>query len=232
MIELKNVTKIYGKKKNQFTALKNVSLTIPTGASVAILGKSGSGKSTLMHAISGLDKPQKGQVIIDGQDILQLKSKHVDEFRAKKIGFIFQSFFVQGNESVIDNVSLPLEIARLPRKKRAHKINAALKAVDLYDKRKNRAKDLSGGQKQRLAIARAIVGDPQILFADEPTGNLDSETGAKVEELLFDYNKQKGVTLIVVTHDADLAKKCDHQIIIKDGRIEKSTVPGGIKHGR
>ena len=232
MIELKNVTKIYGKKKNQFTALKNISLTIPTGASVAILGKSGSGKSTLMHAISGLDKPQKGQVIIDGQDILQLKSKYVDEFRAKKIGFIFQSFFVQGNESVIDNVSLPLEIARLPRKKRAHKINAALKAVDLYDKRKNRAKDLSGGQKQRLAIARAIVGDPQIIFADEPTGNLDSETGAKVEELLFDYNKQKGVTLIVVTHDADLAKKCDHQIIIKDGRIEKSTVPGGIKHGR
>ncbi len=232
MIELKNVTKIYGKKKNQFTALKNVSLTIPTGASVAILGKSGSGKSTLMHAISGLDKPQKGQVIIDGQDILQLKPKYVDEFRAKKIGFIFQSFFVQGNESVIDNVSLPLEIARVPRKKRAHKINAALKAVDLYDKRKNRAKDLSGGQKQRLAIARAIVGDPQILFADEPTGNLDSETGAKVEELLFDYNKQKGVTLIVVTHDADLAKKCDYQIIIKDGRIEKSTVPGGIKHGR
>ena len=232
MIELKNVTKVYGKKKNQFTALKNVSLTIPTGASVAILGKSGSGKSTLMHAISGLDKPQKGQVIIDGQDILQLKSKHVDEFRAKKIGFIFQSFFVQGNESVVDNVSLPLEIARLPRKKRAHKINAALKAVDLYDKRKNRAKDLSGGQKQRLAIARAIVGDPQIIFADEPTGNLDSETGAKVEELLFDYNKQKDVTLIVVTHDADLAKKCDYQIIIKDGRVEKSTVPEEKKHGR
>ena len=232
MIELKNVTKIYGKKKNQFTALKNVSLNIPTGASVAILGKSGSGKSTLMHAISGLDRPQHGQVIIDGQDILQLKPKRVDEFRAKKIGFIFQSFFVQGNESVVDNVSLPLEIARLPRKKRAHKINAALKAVDLYDKRKNRTKDLSGGQKQRLAIARAIVGNPQIIFADEPTGNLDSETGAKVEELLFDYNKQKGVTLIVVTHDADLAKKCDYQIIIKDGRVEKSTVPEEKKHGR
>ena len=232
MIELKNVTKIYGKKKNQFTALKNVSLNIPMGASVAILGKSGSGKSTLMHAISGLDRPQHGQVIIDGQDILQLKPKRVDEFRAKKIGFIFQSFFVQGNESVVDNVSLPLEIARLPRKKRAHKINAALKAVDLYDKRKNRAKDLSGGQKQRLAIARAIVGDPQIIFADEPTGNLDSETGAKVEELLFGYNKQKGVTLIVVTHDADLAKKCDYQIIIKDGRVEKSTVPEEKKHGR
>ena len=232
MIELKNVTKVYGKKKNQFTALKNVSLNIPTGASVAILGKSGSGRSTLMHAISGLDRPQHGQVIIDGQDILQLKPKRVDEFRAKKIGFIFQSFFVQGNESVVDNVSLPLEIARLPRKKRAHKINAALKAVDLYDKRKNRAKELSGGQKQRLALARAIVGDPQIIFADEPTGNLDSETGAKVEGLLFDYNKQKGVTLIVVTHDVDLAKKCDYQIIIKDGRVEKSTVPEERKHGR
>ena len=102
----------------------------------------------------------------------------------------------------------------------------------MYDKRKNRAKDLSGGQKQRLAIARAIVGDPQIIFADEPTGNLDSETGAKVEELLFDYNKQKGVTLIVVTHDVDLAKKCDYQIIIKDGRIEKSTVPEDGRHGR
>ena len=232
MIELKNVTKIYGKKKNQFTALKNVSLNIPTGASVAILGKSGSGKSTLMHAISGLDRPQHGQVIIDGQDIFQLKPKRVDEFRAKKIGFIFQSFFVQGNESVVDNVSLPLEIARVPRKKRAHKINTALKAVDLYDKRKNRAKDLSGGQKQRLAIARAIVGNPQIIFADEPTGNLDSETGDKVEELLFGYNKQKGVTLIVVTHDVDLAKKCDYQIIIKDGRVEKSTVPEEKKHGR
>ncbi len=232
MIELKNVTKIYGKKKNQFTALKNVSLHIPMGASVAILGKSGSGKSTLMHAISGLDRPQHGQVIIDGQDILQLKPKRVDEFRAKKIGFIFQSFFVQGNESVVDNVSLPLEIARLPRKKRAHKINAALKAVDLYDKRKNRAKDLSGGQKQRLAIARAIVVAPQSILAVEPTGNLDSETGAKVEGLLFDYNKQKGVTLIVVTHDVDLAKKCDYQIIIKDGRVEKSTVPEEKKHGR
>ena len=203
MIELKNVTKIYGKKKNQFVALNDVSLRIPTGVSVAILGKSGSGKSTLMHAISGLDRPQKGQVIIDGQDILKLKQKQVDEFRARKIGFIFQSFFVQGNESVADNVSLPLEIVKMPRGLRESKINEALKAVDLYEKRKNRAKDLSGGQKQRLAIARAIVGSPQIIFADEPTGNLDSETGAKVEELLFNYNKQEGATLIIVTHDVD-----------------------------
>ena len=230
MIELNNVTKIYGKKKNQFVALNDVSLKIPTGVSVAILGKSGSGKSTLMHAISGLDRPQQGRVIIDGQDILQLKQKQVDEFRAKKIGFIFQSFFVQGNESVEDNVSLPLEIAQLPQKMREAKINEALMAVDLYEKRKSRAKDLSGGQKQRLAIARAIVGDPQIIFADEPTGNLDSETGAKIEELLFNYNKQKGATLIVVTHDDDLAKKCDYQIRIKDGQIEGTNIPQGERY--
>lgn len=225
MIELKNVTKIYGKKKNQFVALNDVSLRIPTGVSVAILGKSGSGKSTLMHAISGLDRPQQGEVIIDGQDILKLKQKQVDEFRARKIGFIFQSFFVQGNESVADNVSLPLEIVKMPRGLRESKINEALKAVDLYEKRKNRAKDLSGGQKQRLAIARAIVGSPQIIFADEPTGNLDSETGAKVEELLFNYNKQEDATLIIVTHDVDLAKKCDYQILIKDGKIKGSNIP-------
>ena len=232
MIELKNVTKIYGKKKNQFVALNDVSLRIPTGVSVAILGKSGSGKSTLMHAISGLDRPQKGQVIIDGQDILKLKQKQVDEFRARKIGFIFQSFFVQGNESVADNVSLPLEIVKMPRGLRESKINEALKAVDLYEKRKNRAKDLSGGQKQRLAIARAIVGSPQIIFADEPTGNLDSETGAKVEGLLFNYNKQEGATLIIVTHDVDLAKKCDYQILIKDGKIKGSNIPKEGKSGR
>jgi predicted ABC transporter, ATPase component len=232
MIELKNVTKIYGKKKNQFVALNDVSLRIPTGVSVAILGKSGSGKSTLMHAISGLDRPQQGQVIIDGQDILKLRQKQVDEFRARKIGFIFQSFFVQGNESVADNVSLPLEIVKMPRGLRESKINEALKAVDLYEKRKNRAKDLSGGQKQRLAIARAIVGSPQIIFADEPTGNLDSETGAKVEELLFNYNKQEGATLIIVTHDVDLAKKCDYQILIKDGKIKGSNIPKEGKSGR
>ena len=232
MIELKNVTKIYGKKKNQFVALNDVSLRIPTGVSVAILGKSGSGKSTLMHAISGLDRPQQGEVIIDGQDILKLKQKQVDEFRARKIGFIFQSFFVQGNESVADNVSLPLEIVKMPRGLRESKINEALKAVDLYEKRKNRAKDLSGGQKQRLAIARAIVSSPQIIFADEPTGNLDSETGAKVEELLFNYNKQEGATLIIVTHDVDLAKKCDYQILIKDGKIKGSNIPKEGESGR
>jgi putative ABC transport system ATP-binding protein len=220
MIEVKNITKTYGKKQNAFVALTDVSIAIPKGASVAILGKSGSGKSTLMHAMSGLDRPEKGEVVIDGENILKLKQKAVDRFRAKKIGFIFQSFFVQGNESVYDNVSLPLEIAGLPRSKRKARIEAALEAVELSEKMKNKAKDLSGGQKQRLAIARAIVNEPGIIFADEPTGNLDSVTGERVEKLLFGYNKQKNVTLIIVTHDPDLAAKCDIIVRIKDGAIE------------
>lgn len=221
MIELKGVSKTYGKKGNVFHALTDVNFTIPDGASVAIVGKSGSGKSTLMHAMSGLDRPQTGRVVIDGEDILQLKPKAVDKFRAREIGFIFQSFFVQGNESVADNVSLPLEIAEVPARERKAKIAAALEAVELTDKAANKAKDLSGGQKQRLAIARAIVGGPRILFADEPTGNLDSVTGEKIEKLLFGYNKREQVTLIIVTHDHDLARRCDIQIHIKDGRIVK-----------
>lgn len=220
MIDVIGVTKVYGKKQNTFTALDDVNFTIPDGASVAILGKSGSGKSTLMHAMSGLDKPQQGQVIIDDEDILKFKSKKVDAFRAKKIGFIFQSFFVQGNESVSDNVSLPLEIAGVGWRTRKKKIRAALQSVDMLEKINNKAKNLSGGQKQRLAVARAIVNEPRIIFADEPTGNLDSVTGAKVEKMLFDYNKNKGVTLIIVTHDPELAAKCDMQINIKDGKVD------------
>ena len=220
MIEVKNVTKTYGKKNNIFTALDNVSFTIPDGASVAILGKSGSGKSTLMHAISGLDKPEKGEILIDGKNILALNQKAIDKFRSKTISFIFQSFFVQANESCYDNVSLPLEIAGTPIGKRKKMIESALSAVELLEKKKSRARDLSGGQKQRLAVARAIVSSPRILFADEPTGNLDSVTGEVVENLLFGYNKNNNVTLIIVTHDSDLAKKCDIQIHIKDGKIE------------
>ena len=233
MIEVKNVTKTYGKKHNVFTALDDVSLQVPEGASVAILGKSGSGKSTLMHAMSGLDRPEAGQVLIDGKDILRLKQKEVDKFRAEKIGFIFQSFFVQGNESVYDNVSLPLEIAGLPVSQRKARVQAALEAVELADKIKNKAKDLSGGQKQRLAVARAIANEPNIIFADEPTGNLDSLTGEKVEDMLFGYNKDKGVTLIIVTHDPELAAKCDMLVSIKDGKIEsikqKSAAPSRQK---
>lgn len=220
MIEVKNVTKSYGKKENVFTALSNVSFIIPDGASVAILGKSGSGKSTLMHVMSGLDKPEAGEILINGKDISKLKAKAVDKFRSREMSFIFQSFFVQGNESCYDNVSLPLEIAKVATSRRKAKIEDALNSVELIDKKKSRARDLSGGQKQRLAIARAIVNNPKILFADEPTGNLDSTTGEVIENLLFNYSKNNKATLIIVTHDSDLAKKCDMQIHIKDGAVE------------
>lgn len=218
MIEVKNVTKIYN-KKNAFTALDNINLTIPSNTSVAILGKSGSGKSTLMHVISGLDKPQKGQVLVDGEDILRLKPRATDRFRASKMAFIFQSFFVEGGESCYNNVSLSLETAGIPVRKRKKLIEQALQSVDLGDKIKSRAKDLSGGQKQRLAIARAIVGEPRILFADEPTGNLDSVTSKVIEDLLFNYQKKNRATLIIVTHDEELASRCNTVINIKDGKI-------------
>jgi len=218
VIEVKNVTKIYN-KKNAFTALDNINLTISSNTSVAILGKSGSGKSTLMHVISGLDKPQKGQVLVDGEDILRLKPRATDKFRASKMAFIFQSFFVEGGESCYNNVSLSLETAGVPVRKRKKLIEQALQSVDLGDKIKSRAKDLSGGQKQRLAIARAIVGEPEILFADEPTGNLDSVTSKVIEDLLFDYQKKNCATLIIVTHDEELASRCNTVINIKDGKI-------------
>lgn len=225
-IQAKNITKIFGKKQNIFEALKNVSLEIPSGASVAIVGKSGSGKSTLMHAISGLDAPQKGEVLIDGVNILSMKQKAIDKFRAEKMGFIFQSFYVQGNETAFENVSLPLEIAEVPFSKRKKLVEDALKLVDLGDKIKAKAGELSGEQKQRLAIARAIVNRPQLIFADEPTGNLDSLTSEKIEKLLFDYNRNFGSTLVIVTHDDDLAAKCDFQIKIKDGEIAEISKKG------
>lgn len=227
MIEVKAVTKTYGKKQNLFKALDDVSFVIPDGSSVAIIGKSGSGKSTLMHIMSGLDRPDSGEIIVDSVDILKLKNKAVDKFRSEKIGFIFQAFFVQANESSYENVALPLEIASLSPRTRKKRVLAALRVVGLSDKEKQKARNLSGGQKQRLAIARAIVNNPRIIFADEPTGNLDSTTGRTIEKLLFGLNKQGGSTLVIVTHDEELAAKCDMRIYIQDGKIVKTT--GGKK---
>lgn len=218
MIQVKQLSKSYGRKV-RFSALNDVNLEIARGSAAAIVGKSGSGKSTLMHLMSGLDNADSGEVIINGQNILTLKSKAIDEFRAQMIGFIFQAFFVQANETCYDNVSLPLEITRVPRRLRREKIMAALESVELADKIDQKAGNLSGGQKQRLAIARAIVNQPQIIFADEPTGNLDSATGKTIEDLLFSLNKDRGVTLIIVTHDTDLAARCDQRIFLKDGKV-------------
>lgn len=221
MIEVRHVTKTYGKKQTAFTALDDINFVVPDGASVAIVGRSGSGKSTLMHVMSGLDRPEAGEVIVDGVDILRLKAKAVDRFRSEKIGFIFQAFFVQANESSFENVALPLEIASLSASARTKRVVAALRVVGLSDKEKQKARNLSGGQKQRLAIARAIVNNPRIIFADEPTGNLDTTTGASIERLLFSLNKQGGSTLVIVTHDEELAAQCDMQIYIKDGKIDR-----------
>lgn len=227
MIEVKDLIKLYGKGHTKFLALKDVSFTIPSKSSVAIVGKSGSGKSTLMHAMSGLDTPDSGSVLVNGTDIFSLKQKQVDAFRANEMGFIFQSFFVQANETCYQNVGLPLEIAGVPHAKREKLILDALKAVELEDKVKEKAKNLSGGQKQRLAIARAVVNRPKIIFADEPTGNLDSATSDVIEDLLFDLNKKFGSTLIIVTHDTHLAARCERQIHVKDGSVEKITVKRG-----
>jgi putative ABC transport system ATP-binding protein len=221
MIELAHVSKVYGKKQNQFTALESISLQLERSTSVAIIGKSGSGKSTLMHIMSGLDRATSGSVVINGEDLDEMNPKAKDSFRANSMGFIFQSFFVQGNETCADNIALPLEIAGVTGRKRQELIQKALHQVDLADKTTAKAKSLSGGQKQRLAIARAIVNEPSILFADEPTGNLDSVTGDIIEDLLFDLNKRLNCTLVIVTHDHDLAKKCDVRVHMKDGRIEK-----------
>ena len=221
MIVVKNLNKAYGKKDNLFLALKDVSFEIPDGSTLAIIGKSGSGKSTLMHIMSGLDHPSGGSVVIDDQELHAMKSKVMDNFRAKQMSFIFQSFFVEANQTCYQNVMLPLEIAKVPRRQRKDMVLKALKAVELEDKVYNLASNLSGGQKQRLAIARAIVNKPKLIFADEPTGNLDSATGDLIMSLLFGLNKKLGCTLVIVTHDEELASKCMTQIRLKDGSIER-----------
>lgn len=219
MIDVADVSKVYGKKQNTFEALRHVTLQIADGETVAITGKSGSGKSTLMHVMSGLDRPTSGEVKVHGTVLDTMKAKELDKFRAREMGFIFQSFFVEPRQTVYQNVMLPLEIARVPRRKRRKLVLDALAAVDLAEKIDQPAANLSGGQKQRLAIARSIVNQPKLVFADEPTGNLDSVTGAKIMKLLFDLNKQLGVTLVIVTHDADIAAQCKRRLVIRDGEL-------------
>jgi len=218
IIEVKNLSKTYGKRSAAFTALKNVNLKIKKGESVAIVGKSGSGKSTLMHLLALLDKPTTGSIYINGKNSTKLKSRELNRLRNRSFGFVFQQFFMNANDTVIDNVLLPLKINKVSRFKRKTIALDALNTVDLKSKARNRAVDLSGGQKQRVCIARAIVNNPDIIFADEPTGNLDSATGDKITDLLFNLNK-KGVTLIIVTHDEDLAKLCSRIVRISDGKI-------------
>ncbi len=219
VIEVKNLVKVYGKRSTAFEALKGINLDIFEGESVAIVGKSGSGKSTLMHLLALLDKPTSGTIKVDGIDSTKLSNRELNKLRNRTFGFVFQQFFMNPNDTVLENVVLPLKIAGIGGRERRNLASKALETVGLEERIKFKATDLSGGQKQRVCIARAIVNNPKILFADEPTGNLDSATGDKVIKLLFDLNEGKGVTLIMVTHDEDLARLCDRQIRIMDGKI-------------
>lgn len=219
IITTKNLSKTYGKKSAAFRALKDIDLEIFEGESVAIVGKSGSGKSTLMHLLALLDKPTSGSIYINGVNSTKLTPRQLNKMRNRYFGFVFQQFFMNANDTVLNNVLLPLKISGTRRRTRKKLAMEALKVVGLEEKAMNKANNLSGGQKQRVCIARAIVNNPKVIFADEPTGNLDSATGAKVEKLLFELNK-KGVTLIIVTHDEDLAKKCQRQIHIADGEMK------------
>ncbi len=196
-----------------------MSLTIAEGETVAIVGKSGSGKSTLMHVLALLDTPDEGKLLVQGADSGNMQPKEVNALRNSIFGFVFQQFFMIPNATVLENVVLPLKIAGVPRAERFDRGMEVLRQVEMDDKWKNRATDLSGGQKQRSVIARALANRPQLIFADEPTGNLDSATGAVVEDLLFSLNKEQGITVVIVTHDEDLAARCDRRIYLKDGEI-------------
>ena len=219
IIEVKNLVKIYQDGSEQFRALDDVSLNIKEGESVAIIGKSGSGKSTLMHLLAALDKPNEGEIFINGNNIAKMKKRELNKLRNQTFGFVFQQFFMNPKDTVLQNVILPLKIAKISPRKRKETAMKALEAVDLVDKARNKASNLSGGQKQRVCVARAVANSPKIIFADEPTGNLDTNTGDKVEELLFGLNKEKGITLIIVTHDEALAEKCNRQIRLQDSKI-------------
>ena len=222
MIEVKNVSKIYKMGKEEFAALNNVSLKINEGDFLSIVGPSGSGKSTLMHLIGGLDTPTIGSICIEGKDISKLKDKQMAKYRNNTIGFVFQAFNLENTQTALENVMMPLIFAGVSGKERKLKAINALRMVDLEDKMKNKPTEMSGGQRQRVSIARALVNSPKIIFADEPTGNLDSKNGANVMELLKDLNR-KGYTIIMVTHNTEDAKEAKRIIKIRDGQVQEVT---------
>lgn len=218
LLDAQNISRSYGRGLSRFDALKGVSLTVAQGETVAIVGKSGSGKSTLMHLLALLDQPDGGVLRVNGTDAATLSAREISRLRNTTFGFVFQQFFLSPNASVLENVVLPLKIAGVGRRERRERGMAVLAQLELADKAKTRAVSLSGGQKQRVVIARALVNNPKLIFADEPTGNLDTVTGRLVEDILFRLNTDAGITLVIVTHDPDLAARCDRQVHISDGR--------------
>ena len=219
IISLHQVTKVYGKGDNAVEALRGIDLDIRSGEVIAIIGRSGSGKSTLAHVMATLDRPTSGKVLINGSEVGRRSRRASNRLRNQEIGFVFQQFFMNARDSVLDNVMLPMVIAGIRPKLRRKRALDALETVGLLDKAYARASDLSGGQKQRVCIARAIVNKPAIILADEPTGNLDTATSRVVEDMLFRLNQERGITLVIVTHDPDLAQRCGRQVRITDGQV-------------
>ena len=219
MLQAIELSKTYRSGSDEYRALSNVTVSIAENDLLAIIGKSGSGKSTLMHLLACLDSPTSGRLTFDGEDINAFSQGKLNRFRNETFGFVFQQFFLNGRDSVLENVVLPLKIRGLSASERREKGMEYLRAVGLDDKARKAAKDLSGGEKQRVCIARALVAEPKLIFADEPTGNLDSVTGAMVEETLFRLNREQGIAVVIVTHDEELAAKCDRRIELKDGEI-------------
>ncbi len=220
LIRTVNLWKIYQLGKTKVEALRGVDLVVEEGEYVAIMGPSGSGKSTLMNLIGCLDTPTMGKYYLEGKDVSQLSDDELALIRNRKIGFVFQSFHLLPRTSALHNVELPLIYAGVPKKERIKKAMKALEEVELADRIHHKPNELSGGERQRVAIARAIVNNPSIILADEPTGNLDSKTGAEILDL-FDRIHRKGNTIIVVTHDPEVAARAERIIHLRDGRIER-----------
>ena len=226
-IEARDVHRVYQLDGVEVAALRGVSLRIEEGEYVAITGPSGSGKSTLMHLLGCLDRPSSGELLIDGRDIARLGDADLAQLRNEAIGFVFQSFQLLARTPAVDNVALPLVYRGVGRAERRRRAVAALEAVHLEHRLRHRPTQLSGGEQQRVAIARALVGEPRVLLADEPTGNLDTVNGEEVMAILDRLNKERGVAVVLVTHEAEIAARARRLIRIRDGLIVEDTGADG-----
>jgi putative ABC transport system ATP-binding protein len=221
VVDAKDLTKVYQMGDVEVRALRGLSLKIKRGEVMAIMGPSGSGKSTLMNILGCLDRPTSGKYELDGESVADLSDDQLADIRNRKVGFIFQTFNLLPRATALANVELPLRYAASGANHREQRAREALEAVGLGDRVKHRPNELSGGQQQRVAIARALVNNPAIVMADEPTGNLDSKSGDEIMKLLLNLNKERGVTLIIVTHDAEIAKRTKRIVTIRDGQVEE-----------